>query len=52
MIIHQVADVKANEVLVFVDNTDIMCSPASLMLPIWHSNFDMPCWFRQFLVVQ
>ena len=32
MNVHQVADVKATEVLVVVDNTD-MCLSASLMLP-------------------
>ena len=48
MIVHQVADVKGKEVLVVVDDTDIMCSSVSLMLPMCHSNLDLPRWFRQF----
>ena len=40
VIVLQVAEVKANEVIVFVDDTD-MCVCASLMLPIKHSNLDL-----------
>ena len=33
MIVPQVADVKAKKVLVVADDTDIICSSASLLLP-------------------
>ena len=46
MNVHQVADVKATEVLVVVDNT---VSIGFTSVGRCHSNFDLSCWFRQFV---
>ena len=40
MIVKQVAEVKAREVPVAVDDTDIFVCLLYILLPRWHSNFD------------
>ena len=42
MIVQPVTEVKAKEVLVVVDNTDICVRRLHLMVPRWHSKFDLP----------
>ena len=39
IIVQQMAEVKANEVMMVVDDTEIWCSSVAHVLPRWLSNF-------------
>ena len=50
VIVQQAADVKAKEVLVVVDDMDIFVRLLHFCCQCCHSNFDLSCRFRQFVV--